>query len=96
MIIEIKVTHGVDEVKLSKIKELNISALEIDLSHIDREVNFDILTEIIVNSIEHKRWLYHRKQTSVYMKLQHYSKFRRSIQRGFAHHIDKCPIQESG
>lgn len=59
LIIEIKVTHGVEENKLNKIKELNISALEIDLSQIDRDIDFDKLVDIIVNGTKQKKWLIH-------------------------------------
>lgn len=55
LIIEIKVTHGVEENKLNKIKELNISALEIDLSQIDRDIDFDKLVDIIVNGTKQKK-----------------------------------------
>lgn len=93
LIIEIKVTHGVEENKLNKIKELNISALEIDLSQIDRDIDFDKLVDIIVNGTKQKKWLIHRKQESVYSNLLQYSEYRHSIQRGFANHIDNCPIK---
>ncbi len=59
--VEICVTHRVDEEKLEKIKESNLSTLEIDLSNIDRTIGFPLLKDLIVNSIENKKWLFHRE-----------------------------------
>jgi Holliday junction resolvase len=39
LIIEIKYSHGIDRVKMEKIKKLGISTLEIDLS--DMDINFE-------------------------------------------------------
>lgn len=62
LLVEIKVTHGVDDKKLSKIKEAQLSAIEIDLSPIDFE-NFDrpFVENMIINDINNKVWLYNKK-----------------------------------
>jgi hypothetical protein len=44
LLVEIKVSHGIDENKLNKIKLKDIPLLEIDLSHLKNEVNKKTLT----------------------------------------------------
>ena len=59
-IIEIAVTHFVDEIKEQKIKNLGLPALEIDLSECYRQnlTRVEIENEII-NNIENRRWIYY-------------------------------------
>jgi hypothetical protein len=61
LLIEICVTHKVDSEKLSKIKEINISAIEIDLSDIDQSITKDLLLQYIHEGTMTK-WLYNRKE----------------------------------
>lgn len=59
LIIEIAVTHFVDEVKKKKIEDHGISALEIDLSQLyNQELDRNILKEIIINSLDSKKWVH--------------------------------------
>ncbi len=60
VIVEIAVTHFIDEVKLEKIKQLGISTIEIDLSKSDRTINNEILKEEIIIGTENKKWIYNR------------------------------------
>lgn len=57
-LIEIYVTHKVDDAKLEKVKKLNIAALEIDFSHINREVNDEVISEILLTDLGLKHWLF--------------------------------------
>lgn len=59
--IEIFVTHQVDSDKLAKIEKMNIAALEIDFSHIDREVNDEVIRRILLEREDLKSWLYNAK-----------------------------------
>lgn len=61
LIIEIKVTHGVDKLKLEKIKSLNISTIEIDLSNNNRIFKYNELEKIILDETNNKKWLFNRK-----------------------------------
>jgi Competence protein CoiA-like family len=61
LIIEIVVTHDVSSEKLSKIHEMGISALKIDLSKNNRSFKDDDLVETIVDKIDNKTWLYNIK-----------------------------------
>ena len=63
LIVEVYVTHKVDEYKLQKIKKSGISAIEINLSKLDRDIIYSesMLKDIVVKSTEEKRWLFNRK-----------------------------------
>lgn len=58
MFVEIYVTHGVDDEKLRKLKEADISTIQIDLSHKKDIVTKDELEELLLNGINEKEWLY--------------------------------------
>lgn len=58
IILEIKVTHGIDDLKREKIRSLGISALEIDLSKMDSAFDPDALREQIVDHPENKTWIF--------------------------------------
>lgn len=58
LLVEITVTHGVDEDKRKRIRGLGISCLEIDLSDIGHDLPRKELEEIVVDGIDHKHWLY--------------------------------------
>lgn len=61
LLVEIKVTHAVDYIKLKKLKDAKLSAVEIDLSDIDFQ-NFDkeSIEDQIINKVNKKRWLYNK------------------------------------
>jgi hypothetical protein len=61
LIIEVKVTHAVDEEKRNKIKALGISAIEINLGDIDRNLLKEDLLQIILFSTDKKKWIYNEK-----------------------------------
>ncbi|OCB00130.1 competence protein CoiA family protein [Clostridium beijerinckii] len=65
LMIEIAVTHFVDEEKKEKIKRLGISTIEINLNIDDIDyVNFDKsrIEEIIIDKIGNKKWIYNKKE----------------------------------
>ncbi|MBQ6934145.1 MAG: hypothetical protein IJN37_07140 [Clostridia bacterium] len=58
-IIEIAVTHFVDEIKRNKIIETGIPTVEVDLSdYINEPEMREKLKDILVNKDEHKKWIY--------------------------------------
>lgn len=56
--IEIYVTHPIDDEKLKKLKEKNISTIEIDLSKIKRDISVEDLSDILLKSSDRKSWKY--------------------------------------
>lgn len=64
LLVEVFVTHKVDEIKLSKIKLSRLSTIEIDLSkYKDNFLNVDVveLKRIIIEQTDNKIWLYNDK-----------------------------------
>lgn len=55
--IEIYVTHPIDDEKLKKLKEKNISTIEIDLSK-KRDISVEELSDILLKSSDRKSWKY--------------------------------------
>ena len=93
LIIEISVTHKVDNVKLEKIKNLGISTLEIDLSKYDKTISKSELKHILINSNENKSWLYNDRYEKYLRALCSLSEEKPVIRRGLTSHVDFCPIR---
>ena len=66
LIVEIFVTHPVDDDKLAKIHDKNISSIEIDLSKQDRNISIDELSQILLENLQSKRWIYNSRETIWY------------------------------
>jgi hypothetical protein len=69
-IIEIAVTHFVDDRKEAKIHHLNIASIEIDLSEVGRNADLESIRSLVVDSISHKVWLFHPETEKVRMELK--------------------------
>lgn len=57
VLVEVAVTHFVDEEKRAKIRAMGLPAIEIDLSKIRRDIGLSDLEELIVRGEQHKQWL---------------------------------------
>jgi hypothetical protein len=92
LIIEIRVTHKVDDIKREKIVLSNISTIEVDLSDISREITKEILSPIIIDKVEKKKWLYNRHIREYEGWIYKIATKLPVISRKFACHVDNCPI----
>ena len=92
LLVEVTVTHGVDSEKLRKIRELGVSCVEIDLSDAERELAREELEKIVVNGGGHKRWLYNARAEKERRTMLSEATLLPSVHRGFAWHVDGCPI----
>lgn len=54
LLVEIYVTHKIDDEKLNKIRSLGLSTIEIDLSETDREISYEDLRNILINNCSEK------------------------------------------
>jgi hypothetical protein len=63
LLVEIAVTHFVDEAKLAKLAALGISMLEIDLSGHARDLAGPALAQAVLHDITGKRWVYNARLT---------------------------------
>lgn len=91
-LVEVTVTHGVDEAKLRKIRELRLSCLEIDLSDAPRDLNREELEKVVVDSNAQKRWLHNVRANEARNKMLSEATLLPSVDRGMAWHVDGCPI----
>jgi hypothetical protein len=68
LLVEIAVTHFVDEIKQRKIDELKIPVIEIDLGYIDRSTNKQVLSELVLNQTFNMEWKYNEKVDEVHQR----------------------------
>lgn len=59
LLIEISVTHGIDEARRARIKAQNLPTLEIDISLMGGKVTESEFTRLIVEEVAAKRWVRH-------------------------------------
>lgn len=90
--IEIYVTHPIDDEKLKKLKEKNISTIEIDLSKIKRDISVEELSDILLKASDRKSWKYNAVSEKWYQRFVKASDKMPLTQRGLALHVDGCPI----
>lgn len=97
LLVEIYVTHKINEEKLNKIKSLGLSTIEIDLSHTDREISYEDLKNLLINSCSEKQWILNKFVNSNVEKLYNISKVYPVTDRKIKSykynvcHIDNCP-----
>jgi hypothetical protein len=94
LMIEICVTHAVDETKLKKIRDLRISATEIDLSGACRDYSPELLSKAVIEETANKKWLFNVNADYWGQRFLQTTEKRGTIQRGFAIHIDYCPLEK--
>lgn len=58
LLVEVAVTHFIDDVKLEKIKRLGISTVEIDLSKASRDMSGEALADLLIHQTDRKQWTY--------------------------------------
>lgn len=92
LLIEVRVTHAVDERKQTKIKSSDASCVEINLSNIDKEITRDDLLHFLVTDCSRTKWVYNALKTKYQSALTHYSERIDFIYRGYALHAKTCPI----
>jgi len=93
VIIEILVTHKVDDLKLNKIKDSQISAIEIDLSKFDRSITLEELRDILINRVDNKSWIFNGVSEYYMRKWLALCEYKKTVYRGYALHVDMCPIR---
>lgn len=94
LFVEIFVTHKVDEEKKEKIKDLGVSTIEIDLSAVEETITREALTDILQNDCPEKKWVFNAKVQKWQKKISLSADKREVIARGFALHVDYCPLHK--
>lgn len=59
ILVEVTVTHGIDDEKLRRIRDLDMPTLEIDLGALGGTVTRENLRDLVVNQLVGKRWVHH-------------------------------------
>lgn len=93
LFVEIYVTHAIDDIKFQKIKDANISTIEIDLSKTSEDITVETLSEILLSNSEEKKWKYNAVANKRLNDFYKVSDEREIINRGMALHVDYCPIK---
>jgi Competence protein CoiA-like family len=92
LMIEIRVTHEVDEIKLAKIRGLDISVIEIDLSSMYHTFSRDELLDAVVHRTANKKWFFNARAERYKQMLLSTGEKKMRVRRGLATHVDHCPI----
>jgi hypothetical protein len=95
LLVEVFVTHSVDNAKLEKISQLGLSAIEIDLSKLPREMHRAELASAVVGGRDNKRWLNNERVNAHRKRLEDLSVARRVINRNNKPRVERCPIKEA-
>ena len=94
LLVEVYVTHKVDNLKIETIKELGLSAIEINLSTSPRHMPKETLSELIVNGVDNKRWLNNEWVRQEHQKLMEKTVRKEIVRSGqFVPYlkVEKCP-----
>lgn len=59
MIVEICLTHAVDEAKLALLRQLGLPALEVDVGDLEMDASMEAVQSRVLNGTIGKRWLYY-------------------------------------
>lgn len=93
LFVEIRVTHAIDSTKRQNIKEAGVSTIEIDLHDIEDTPSEEELSSILVLDNPRKTWTYNARAMKKIDDFLRVSERKKIIERGFAQHVDFCPIQ---
>lgn len=91
LFVEIFVTHPVTDEKLEKIKEANISTIEINLSKKRDVITPEELKELLLGDSPEKEWKYNAEVEKYRERFLDASETKKAVSRGLAWHIDYCP-----
>lgn len=91
--IEVRVTHPVDSRKIDRLKDLNLSALEIDLSTAPRDLTIQEIESLVVDERNNKHWLHHHSAEEARSQAIAASKLLPIILRRSSRHVDWCPLE---
>ncbi len=93
LFVEIYVTHKIDDKKLDKLKKADISTIEINLSKKNSTITTEELKGLLLNDSEEKTWKYNSLANKQLKRFYSIADKRKIISRGYALHIDNCPIK---
>lgn len=93
LFVAVHATHPIDKAKLAKLKEANISMIEIDLSKRQSAVTYGELCDILLKNRDEKKWRYNSVAEKYLKRFYRVADKRKIISRKFDLFIDDCPIK---
>ncbi|MFM3283763.1 competence protein CoiA family protein [Klebsiella quasivariicola] len=90
--IEIKVSHAVSECKAAHFQAIGMSAIEIDLSNVARAFTPEMLESFVIGPGKHKSWIFNAAAARRCEEMLSRGVRRSTVYRGFACHVDGCPV----
>ncbi|HEX7902897.1 MAG TPA: hypothetical protein VF487_03380 [Chitinophagaceae bacterium] len=101
LLIEISVTHFIDEIKLEKIKAKNLPLLEIDLSMHGHDIDKKTLRNILFNNKANMKWIHNPRDVKKKAEKKAIASIIKSfldehsvtlISQGIKHLVHECPL----
>lgn len=101
LLVEIYVTHKINETKKQYIVDSNISCIEINLSGAPRDLDYKSISDIVISQVDKKTWIHNAKAHSQYNyflnraieKPIHWSANKNSYGSECRHLVYDCPIR---
>jgi len=62
LLVEMFFTHRVDEAKRHKLEELNLPSIEIDLSNLKHDADFEAVSQRVLHDVTEKEWLFYPRE----------------------------------
>ena len=91
--VEVYVTHCIDAEKLKKLRNADISTIEIDLSKKVSVTSVSELRDFLLSDCKEKTWRYNALANKYLRQFFRVADKREIISRGLALHVDNCPIK---
>lgn len=89
----IRIAREMEEQKLNELQKADISVIEINLSRVMGTISIEELTEILLCNREEKQWKYNALANRYLQMIIRAADKRDFTTRGFAMHVDDCPIR---
>lgn len=93
LLIEIKVTHGIDAAKLERIRSIGLSCIEVDLSKLKGEITKECLAENLLANSSCAKWIFNalvERYKTTFLGLVSEIPLERH---GYALHAMGCPME---
>ncbi len=93
LLIEIAVTHFIDQSKKDKIISMDISTIEINLSKWNLQFSLEDLREVLLNGLEEKTWVFNSQINQVENNLKKQIVKKVISNLGLADFVEDCPLE---
>lgn len=92
LLVEVAVTHYVGEEKRARLAAMDLSTVEVSLSHLVRDTSEAAIAAAVVDGVEHKRWIHNARVDRERRRVMAAADELPLVQRSMATHADGCPL----